>query len=78
MRQNSLRLNIPNVLFNLQVLYQNNQIDAETRAKLATMLQDCLSNDTSKPKLASELRKIKNNIDAEFKDIVYDCLTIIE
>lgn len=78
MRQNSLRLNIGNVLFNLQVLYQNNQIDAETKTRLATMLQSCLSNDTNKPKLASELRTIKNNIDAEYKDIVYDCLTLIE
>lgn len=80
MRQNSLRLKMGNILFNLQVLYQNNQIDTETKTKLAKMLQNCLSNDNQKNKenLVSELKKIKNSVDTNFKDTVYDCINIIE
>lgn len=65
------------ILYKLQILYQNNQIDAETKDKIASLVKDSLSNDDFVKQLSVELTALKRVVDVEFKDIILECLNKI-
>lgn len=78
MRQKSLRVNMFDFLSNLQILYQNNQIDTQQKDEISMLARKCLSSNLYNEELSNVLRNIKQSVDLEFKDLVYECLEFIE
>lgn len=62
------------ILYKVQILYQNKQIDANTKDKIASLVKDSLSNDGFVKQLSTELTAVKRMVDVEFKDIILECL----
>lgn len=79
---NSVRTKSNEILFCLQVLYQNKQINAEERKELTNFLKECLSNETSenKYKLYVAFQDIyyRRNIPSDIKQRIYNCMTLLE
>lgn len=78
MRQKSLRVNMFDFLSNLQILYQNNQINTQQKDEISMLARKCLSSNLYNEELSNVLRNIKQSVDLEFKDLVYECLEFIE
>lgn len=74
MQQKCFRKDILDILYNIQILYQNEQIDTETKNELCLLVNKCLSNDKFVKELSSKLQILKRNVDIGFKDLIIETL----
>lgn len=74
----SLRKGVLDILDKVQILYQNNQIDSVTKDEITNLVKLSLSNDKFVKELSVKLQNIKRIVDVNFRDIVLECLVIIE
>ena len=75
--QQSLRMNMCEILSRVQILYQNKQITFAQKDEITTLLKKGLSSSNNVTKLSSYLRRIKREVDASFTDIVYECIEML-
>ena len=75
--QQSLRMNMCEILSRVQILYQNKQITFAQKDEITTLLKKGLSSSNNVTKLSSYLRQIKREVDASFTDIVYECIEML-
>lgn len=74
----SLRKGVLDILDKVQILYQNNQIDNVTKDEITNLVKLSLSNDKFVKELSVKLQNTKRIVDVNFRDIVLECLVIIE
>lgn len=74
----SLRKGVLDILDKVQILYQNNQIDNVTKDEITNLVKLSLSNDKFVKELSVKLENTKRIVDVNFRDIVLECLVIIE
>lgn len=75
--QQSLRMNMCEILSRVQILYQNKQITFAQKDEITTLLKKGLSSSNNVTELSSCLRRIKREVDASFTDIVYECIEML-
>lgn len=75
--QQSLRMNMCEILSRVQILYQNKQITFAQKDEITTLLKKGLSSSNNVTELSSYLRRIKREVDASFTDIVYECIEML-
>lgn len=75
--QQSLRMNMCEILSRVQILYQNKQITFAQKDEITTLLKKGLSSSNNVTEASSYLRRIKREVDASFTDIVYECIEML-
>lgn len=68
------RKDILDVLYKIQILYQNEQIDAETKDELTSLVQRSLSNEKFVKELSVKLQALKRVVNVNFRDIIIETL----
>lgn len=75
--QQSLRVNMCEILSRIQVLYQNQQISISQKDEITKLLKKGLaSNNVSE--LSMYLRQVKRNVDPTFTDTVFECIEMLD
>lgn len=75
--QQSLRVNMCEILSRIQVLYQNQQISISQKDEITKLLKRGLaSNNVSE--LSMYLRQVKRNVDPTFTDTVFECIEMLD
>lgn len=76
--QRNLRVNMFEILQNIQILWQNNQITTEQKDKIVSLLKDEIAeNEDTGGELYNLFRTIKHSVDVDFRDIVYTTMQLI-
>jgi hypothetical protein len=78
-QQKSFRVVSVELISQIQILYQNEQIDSITKDKLINLIKSSLSDEYfAKTQLIKELKDLKSSLSLEFKDNIFKCLELLE